>query len=313
MSAEARPLLIGYDGSDDAKQAIRLAGALLPGRAAVVGHVWTSLAEFLLHTDVQSLTGTMKEAAEEVDASDRERAEQLAAEGAELARASGLDASAVAARGKPKAWPALLELADRHDAAAVVVGSRGLAGVKSALLGSVSAGVLHHSSRPVLVVPPLEDHAGDGPVVIGYDGSEQARAAIERAGPLLAPRAALVVTAWRSYADVSAAAALAAPANVVIGAERQIDEEILRGAEAMAAEGAELARGAGLEAEPRVERARGSAWITLVDVARDAGAAVLLVGSHGRSALGSAVLGSVSLGCAHHAAAPVLVVPAPNG
>lgn len=308
MSADDRPVLIGYDGSDGAKQAIRVAGALLPGRPAVVAHVWDSLSELLLRADVTSLTGPMKEAAEEVDAADRERAEQLAAAGAELARETGLEATTVAARGKPKAWPVLLELAERHDAAAIVVGSRGLAGVKSAVLGSVSAGVLHHSRLPVLVVPPMES-SGEGPLVIGYDGSDQAKAAIESAGPLLAPRPAVVVTAWHSYADVSSAGALAAPGNLVLGAAQKIDEEIVRGAEATAAEGAELARRAGLEAEPRAERARGSAWVTLVDAAQEQDAAALVVGSHGRSVLGSAVLGSVSLGCAHHAAAPVLVVP----
>ena len=51
-------------------------------------------------------------------------------------------------RGRPKAWPALLQLADEHDAAAIVVGSEGLGAVKSALFGSVSAGLLHHCKRP---------------------------------------------------------------------------------------------------------------------------------------------------------------------
>ena len=44
--------------------------------------------------------------------------------------------------------------ADEQDARAVVLGSRGRSGVRAALLGSVSYGVVHHSSRPLLVVPP---------------------------------------------------------------------------------------------------------------------------------------------------------------
>ncbi|MDQ3936027.1 MAG: universal stress protein, partial [Actinomycetota bacterium] len=51
-------------------------------------------------------------------------------------------------------WHAIVEAADELDARVVVLGSRGLSGVRSALLGSVSYGVVHHSRRPLLVVPP---------------------------------------------------------------------------------------------------------------------------------------------------------------
>jgi nucleotide-binding universal stress UspA family protein len=157
MQVSTGTILIGYDGSEDAESAIRSAGDLFAPRRAIVTHVWDSLAELLLHSDIDQLTGSMKEAAEELDAGGAREAELMAKRGAELAEDAGFDAVPTVARGRPKAWPTLLELADRHGAAAIVVGSRGLGCVKSALLGSVSSGVLDHAHLPVLIVPPLEE------------------------------------------------------------------------------------------------------------------------------------------------------------
>lgn len=47
----------------------------------------------------------------------------------------------------------ILEQAEETGAEAIVLGSRGLTGVKSLLLGSVSHAVLQHADRPVIVVP----------------------------------------------------------------------------------------------------------------------------------------------------------------
>jgi nucleotide-binding universal stress UspA family protein len=52
----------------------------------------------------------------------------------------------------------LLEEARAEDALIIVVGSRGMGGVRSALLGSTSSAVLRDADRPVLVVP--EEVAG---------------------------------------------------------------------------------------------------------------------------------------------------------
>ena len=203
MRTENGIALIGYDGSEDAAAAIRHAGSLLAPRPAVVTHVWDSLAALLLHTDVRGLTGSMREAAYELDEEDRRDAERVAAEGAELAREAGFDAEAHALQGKPKAWPTLLATADAIDAAVVVIGSRGQGAVKSALLGSVSSGLLHHTRRPVLVVPPTEEETPAGPALIAFDGSDASRAGIAAAAHLLAVREAVIETVWIPYSGVA--------------------------------------------------------------------------------------------------------------
>jgi nucleotide-binding universal stress UspA family protein len=54
--------------------------------------------------------------------------------------------------------PALIEMAERHGCDAIILGARGLGALRSALMGSVSQGVLHASTLPVTIVK----HAGSG-------------------------------------------------------------------------------------------------------------------------------------------------------
>src|SRR5207244_11335629 len=53
----------------------------------------------------------------------------------------------------------IVALADSIDADLVVIGSRGHTGLASAVLGSVSRGVMHETRRPVVVVRASETRA----------------------------------------------------------------------------------------------------------------------------------------------------------
>ena len=146
------PVLIAYDGSDNAKAAIEHAGAVLQHGPAVVATAWTTF-EGAAPAALLALPGNMvREGAQTLDEAAREEAEDLAAEGAELARAAGFSAEPRAVRSKGPFFAALIHLADELDARAIVAGSRGRSTLRAAVLGSVSTGLLHHTSRPVMVV-----------------------------------------------------------------------------------------------------------------------------------------------------------------
>jgi nucleotide-binding universal stress UspA family protein len=81
-------------------------------------------------------------------------------------------------------------------------------------------------------------------------------------------------------------------------------------AEETAEDGARYARELGLTAEARATESADGDWQALLAGAVDAGAVAILVGSRGRGAVASTVLGSVAAGLAHAATLPVLVVPA---
>lgn len=146
------------------------------------------------------------------------------------------------------------------------------------------------------------------PVVIAYDGSEHARAAIEHAGALLRSRWAVVTCVWSSVEAHVPAATIAVPAGVALGGARELDAQAQRRAARLAAEGAELARRAGFEAEARTIRGDDSPWRAIVDCAAELDAAAVVTGTRGRSRPVAALLGSTAEGVLHHAHRPVLVV-----
>jgi nucleotide-binding universal stress UspA family protein len=146
----ARPILIAYDGSEDAKAAITSAGELLTPGPALVVTLWNA-AERSVGTS-GGVIATYSPIFGEIDEVERSNARAFAEEGAALAREVGFDASPLVARSDRNAWRAILDLGTEHDARAIVLGSRGQNGLTDVLLGSVPGRVVHHADRPVLVV-----------------------------------------------------------------------------------------------------------------------------------------------------------------
>lgn len=146
-------ILICYDGSDDAKAAIDQAGKLLGGQPATVLTVWQPFAEVLAETPLGVGIAPGVPNIEEADHASRAAADRLAAEGAELARQAGFNAQPRESTRLQTTAHAILAEAEACGASAIVMGSRGLTGVKSLLLGSVSHEVLQRADRTVIVVP----------------------------------------------------------------------------------------------------------------------------------------------------------------
>jgi nucleotide-binding universal stress UspA family protein len=148
-----------------------------------------------------------------------------------------------------------------------------------------------------------------GEILIAYDGSEGARAAIAHAGAVLRGGPAVVATAWAPFRDTAPAALRALHSTIAEDAIADLDAASGQHAEDRAAEGAELARAAGFDAVPRPLATSHRYFRALLDLADELDAPVIVMGSRGRSPVAAAVLGSVSTGVLHHGRRPVLVVP----
>jgi nucleotide-binding universal stress UspA family protein len=305
-------LLVAYDGSAAADAAVVTAGHLFP---AAHGRLMTLFDQTMGYEQVRRYgfgvdDTTLRRGVEALAREAREAGLEIAKRGVAAGETAGLTLEPAAAASGISQWPAILSAADEIDADAIVCGSRGRGGIARSLLGSTSSSVLHHSQRAVLVVPRAPV-ALDGPMLIAYDGSPGARAAIGRAGELLGGRRALIVNVWSS--PIRHTLTGRALAGVPVGEFREFlsDYEAMfaEAAHADVKEGVTLARDAGLDASGEPVESGAGAWRALAEAAERHGAAVIVAGSRGRGGVASALLGSVSSGLAHNAQTPTLMIP----
>jgi nucleotide-binding universal stress UspA family protein len=151
-----QPAIVAYDGSDEARAAIETAVELFAGRRLIVVSVWEpglaqAMAPLRDPTGAGYPISTPAEAAA-IDEIQHDHAVGAADEGAGLARDLGARAEPLSVADEADVAETLAAIADEQDAAALVIGSRGLGRVKSSLFGSTSRELLRRTHRPVLIV-----------------------------------------------------------------------------------------------------------------------------------------------------------------
>lgn len=183
----------------------------------------------------------------------------------------------------------------------IVLGSRGLGGIKGMVLGSVSASVASHAFCPVVVTrEDTDDLDRSGPVVVGIDGSEISAKATEWAFAEASARntTLIAVHTWMDPQVQAAAAGIALSEKDWSQLEAQELETLSE----------RLAGFSGRYPDVTVDRVvtRDRAVRALVDHSRDA--QIVVVGSHGRGGFTGMVLGSTSRALLQAAPCPVMVV-----
>ena len=297
----AGSLLVATDFSPQSRRALDAAAALAKdlGVGIVLAHAAADRRE--------ALPGTRRRTRQVIEATD-EVAELSA--WAESARADGLPVAAVEAPGDPA--EVILQAAKDHQCSMVVLAASGKGLARTLLLGSTAREVLRRSRRPVLVVPhragkPREGEGRPGKAIVaGLDLSSESEAACGVAFALAKDLGAVVRLVHVVELPVPFTALPypdgALPPEVVDRMEQE-------GAAALARQ-ASKARRHKVGAVP-VQHVGQAASALLAD-AKQAGASLIVVGSHGKSPGRRFFVGSVAQTLAQFADRPVLVVPDPD-
>ncbi|WP_338089939.1 universal stress protein [Nonomuraea basaltis] len=210
-----------------------------------------------------------------------------AAEATARARQPTVEVSTRLAEGVPAA------VLREQEASELVIGNRGVGGFAGALLGSVTMEVAAQANCPVIVVR-AEPREKVGEIGVGVDDSDTCEPALGYAFEQARLRGATLrlIHAWQVPVHAFAPEIL-----YDLGEVRAAQREAV---------GTRIA--AWRARYPEVNLVEDVQNVHPVDALTSAACDLIVVGSHGRGALGSLVLGSVSRGVLHHARCPVAVV-----
>jgi len=294
MAISVTRILLATDGSEEAALAGRAAADISNKTAAElhVVHVWTDVPPPAYPS--LSLENYSRLAKEEAGKILRRQAWN--------ARITG---GRVAGQHLREGQPAeeIIALAEALEVDLVVVGSRRMGRVKRLIAGSVSEGVVHQASCPVLVLCGGEGAWPVGRVVVADDGSEPAR----RAGDLAAEIASL------SGSEVVVVRAYEHPPEPVGGwsaqDRRELDEVLWRNRRDLKKRAEQLEEIAPCRPKTKLIKSKAVSAINLVAEESEGKHTLFAVGSRGLSAPKRAMLGSVSTAVMRAADGPVLVVP----
>jgi nucleotide-binding universal stress UspA family protein len=146
-------------------------------------------------------------------------------------------------------------------------------------------------------------------ILVSYDGSHDARAALEHVARLMPGARATVLTVWNPERDYDGAHGPGLGLAGVYARDPEEDAARERAAQACAEDGAQRAGAAGLEAEPRIAPRGDGIARTVLEVADEIDADVVVLGTRGRGGVASFLLGSVSHAVVQQADRAVMVVP----
>lgn len=293
LAARDLGVLVGFDGSPNSEGALAYAARVAVRRELPLTVLTVYRVPMPVYTTYVALPASEAEGEER-----KKAAAQLLEGAAKMLEGHPGKVSYLSAEGDSVGM--LAEASAR--AQLVVVGAQGRGGFLGRVMGSVSTALPAHAQCPTVVVPP-ESEAVDGRVIVGVDGSSHgrraslhaAREAVERGTSLLLLTALQPPDRGEYWFPMLPHETGELVDRRRTELEEQLEQEV------------QWLTGHVPEVQATAEVRVGSP----ASVLREAMPTTQLtvVGSHGRGAISSALLGSVSRATLHGAERPVMVVP----
>ena len=278
-----RKILVAIDGSESSRNAL-----LQAFRFAVDEKCWITVTSVVPPYDGEVETIGVKD----IRAALRKPCEDALQDAREFAEQERALIKTVCEEGE--AHERIVDLADAENCDLIIVGRRGLRPVERMLVGRVTARVIGHSQRDVLVVPNGTT-VGWKTIVLATDGSKYSSVATERA-----------IAFAKSYGgELKVLSVVDIPSEFYAEAPEAV-EDLVRKAKEYVAGVKKQAAAAGVSAETFVGEAE--AYQAVNNLAREQKADMIVIGSHGRTGLRRLLMGSVAETVIGYAPCPVLVV-----
>lgn len=281
--AKYKKILVAYDGSDSAKNALAVASDL-----ANRDNCWIKvLAVVPTYDGDLDLIGisNIKETIEGPG-------QKLLAEAKEMAEENGIHVLANLEQGEP--FERIVRIADEENCDLIVMGRSGLSHLERELMGGVTERVIGHTEKNVLVVP--EDTQFDlSNILVAADGSSNSESALDHAYSAAKENGAKLtaVKVVRSDEEMIALA----PEHIRHMVENS--QEYLDSLEGKCGHNGVRLNTFVREGEPHEQ---------ITKLASELNASLIIMGTHGRKGLSRLLMGSVTERTIGYANCPVMVI-----
>lgn len=278
-----RKILVAYDGSDSAKNSLAVASQM-----ARENKSWIKVVAVLpgYQGDLE-LVG-VKNIRETMEGTGRE----LLAEAQQIADAGDFHILTNLEQGEP--FERIVHVAEDENCDLIVMGRKGLSPLERELMGSVTARVIGHTSRDVLVVPDRARLAW-GNLLLASDGADNTDNATSKALALAGDYGSKLTALAVIYTNDE----FMALAHEMING--LVEKSLLRLAEL-------VEHGAGLGVTVTQLVKEGEPHEVIIKQAGELKSDLIIMGSHGRKGLSRLLMGSVTERTIGYALCPVLVV-----
>jgi nucleotide-binding universal stress UspA family protein len=281
--ATYRKILVAYDGSATARNALAVAGHLAKEDKSWI-KVLTVLPDFegdLELVGVSNIKDTIEGPGK-----------KLLAEARELADHEDVQVLTNMAQGEP--YDKIVHIADDENCDLIIMGRRGTHHLERELVGSVTARVIGYTKKDVLVVPDNTMLTRKN-ILLATDGSPSCETAVDRAIELASDNSASLTAVSVVYTN-----------DEYLALAPGIVEELIGKARDKLATIEQKGEEAGVVIDVAVKE--GEAYEAITSLAQKNNVDLIVMGSHGRKGLQSILMGSVTERTIGYTACPVLVV-----